>query len=259
MELLRRVVWVLANIYGRVAGRRWLASFHHALLLFSLHGLGYDNGLRDSFTGEHWFIRNVLKRANIRIALDIGANVGVYSRMLRAELDCEVHAFEPSSAAFAQLSKSTDQRIHAYQTAIADQEGTATLYAKQPASPTASLHAGIGGPNAEPVPVTTIDAFCVREGITAVDFVKIDTEGYEREVLHGMRETIARLQPRYVQFEFNIMHLRRGYTVYDLSQLLPGYSLYRLLPRGWLPIVPNQFINNIFMFSNVVAVRGTKE
>jgi hypothetical protein len=101
-----------------------------------------------------------------------------------------------------------------------------------------------------------LDELVARENIQRIDFIKIDTEGFEREVARGMQKTLKDLRPKFVQFEFNIMQLRRGYTVLDMEQLLPGYTLWRLLPHGWLKVDPQAFAGNIFMFQNIVAVRS---
>jgi len=61
-------------------------------------------------------------------------------------------------------------------------------------------------------------------------------------------------RPKYIQFEFNIFQLHRGYSLHDLATLLEGYRFYRLLPRGWVPIDPQKFVNNVYMFSNIIAV-----
>jgi len=63
------------------------------------------------------------------------------------------------------------------------------------------------------------------------------------------------LSPKHIQFEFNINHLYRNVTILELSQLLPDYEFYRLIPNGWIKINPAKYLNNIFMFSNYVAVR----
>ena len=45
------------------------------------------------------------------------------------------------------------------------------------------------------VPVTTIDIFVAEQKVPRVDFIKIDTEGYEAKILQGARETIKKWRP----------------------------------------------------------------
>jgi hypothetical protein len=52
------------------------------------------------------------------------------------------------------------------------------------------------------VPVTTLDALVAEYALPRVDFIKIDVEGHETEVLDGARATLARWQP-VVMLEFN--------------------------------------------------------
>jgi hypothetical protein len=42
------------------------------------------------------------------------------------------------------------------------------------------------------VTVTTLDAYCAREGIESIDFIKIDVEGHERDVVRGAEDLISR-------------------------------------------------------------------
>lgn len=46
------------------------------------------------------------------------------------------------------------------------------------------------------VKTMTIDSFVEKERIERVDFIKIDTEGAEREIIKGARETIKRFKPK---------------------------------------------------------------
>lgn len=46
------------------------------------------------------------------------------------------------------------------------------------------------------VPVTTIDAFVAEKGLTRVDFLKIDVEAYEFEVLRGGVAVIREHRPK---------------------------------------------------------------
>ncbi|HEY5382970.1 MAG TPA: FkbM family methyltransferase [Candidatus Paceibacterota bacterium] len=260
MKTAKHYFWIFSNFYGRMFGRAWLAGAHHALLNLSLHGLGYDNGLYPSYSGEEWFIKNILKKEGMRICLDIGANVGSYSHLLLKHLNCKVYAMEPSLLTFTKLQKLSALYPHNFspvQTAIADFDGSAQLFSRAPLLGTATLQKSILDNPAieEPVKVSTVDTLVKQLAITRVDFIKIDTEGFEREVLLGAQETLRVLKPKYIQFEFNLLHLRRGYTVFDLAQMLPEYELYRLLPQGWLKVDPKSFLSNIFMLCNIVAKR----
>ncbi len=132
------------------------------------------------------------------------------------------------------------------------------LYAKSGTAGTASLHKEIGRGGATPVKTITLDKYFERK-VGVPDFIKIDTEGHEIEVLRGMRKLIAEGHLRCVQFEFNGHHLLRGHTLPMLLELLPGFSFYRLLPHGMLPIDPAKYLDNIFMYCNVVAIRNDGE
>ena len=254
--MLKHAFWVAANIYGRIFGRRRLAAFHHAIIIFFLHGLGYDNGWRPSYTGEDWLLTNVIKKLNPKVCLDVGASVGNYSAILLRETSADVYAFEPTPSAFRELKarKDAQSRLHPVEKAVSNIDGTTTFYLEGERSERNSLSKeGLFDPKPHEISVTTLDSF--TKSLNRVDFIKVDTEGYEREVFEGMQETLRRFRPAAVQFEFNILHLWRGHTLLSLARLLEGYELYRLLPRGLVHIQPTHFVDNIFIFSNVVALR----
>ena len=88
-----------------------------------------------------------------------------------------------------------------------------------------------------------------------VDFIKIDTEGYELEVLKGAERVLRELKPALVQLEFNMHHLLRGTSLYALSQLIPDYDLYQLVPGGWARRDPLDQFTNVYRHANFVFVR----
>ena len=254
----KHLFWVLANLYGRFFGRASFAPFHQGLLIFALHGLGYDNGWKSSYTGEEWFVEHVLRPSDPRTCIDIGANIGNYSSLLLKNTTGEVYAFEPAKSSFAELLKvhTPPERFFPINKAVSDTVGEASLYSSSEKSPTASLDPNIiiNAPY-ETVATTTLDVFVNEQKLSDIDFIKVDVEGFEREVFRGMQKTLEICKPKYIQFEFNIMQLQRGYTLLELTTLLPGYTFYRLLPRGWVEINPRSFSNNVFMFCNIVAKR----
>jgi hypothetical protein len=142
-------------------------------------------------------------------------------------------------------------RVIKLKTAIADFNGEAILYSKIGVDEKASLDKNVRRGNEENVTVLTIQTIAKKYGIHDIDFLKIDTEGYEKEILKGLGD----LRPAFIQFEFNICHLYRKQTLYEIIQPLSNYEFYRLLPHGWLKIDPRKFLNNIFVFCNIIAVR----
>jgi FkbM family methyltransferase len=188
----------------------------------------YDNGWRPSYAGEDWFLTNVLTKLDPKVCLDVGASIGNYSAILLRETRAEVYAFEPTPSAVRLLKnlESKQHRLHAVDIAVSNVDGSTTFYLEGERSERNSLSKeGLFDPKPHEVKVTTLDTFTKK--LSRVDFIKVDTEGFEREVFEGMQETLKRFQPMAIQFEFNILHLWRGHTFLSLAQKLEGYDLYR--------------------------------
>jgi FkbM family methyltransferase len=264
-DIARPIYFFLLRLYVWLFARAQLRLFNQALFKLSLRGLGYNNCCRPETTGELWFIRTVLRASDVRVCLDVGAHVGAYSRLLVQNLDCRVYALEPTADSFAELQKFSSehpQQVFPIKVAAGDVDGSATIHYDSPKSPWATMDASllreifkVEANHAERVSLITLDTLVSQLGLDRVDFIKVDTEGFEREVFKGMQRVLRDYRPRFVQFEFNRHHLWRGCSLLDLSRLLQGYSLYRLLPNGWVAIAPGDPVDNVYGYSNVVAVR----
>ena len=96
----------------------------------------------------------------------------------------------------------------------------------------ASMHSH-GATSSTSVNVDTVDKFCEREHIETIDLLKIDTEGFEMEVLAGAARMIKDDRIAAIQFEFGDMFIRSPYHFVDFWDLLsPEYDLYRILRSG---------------------------
>lgn len=144
-------------------------------------------------------------------AIDVGANSGTLTlRFAQQALHGVVHAFEPAHSAFRALTRNVElnpelgKRIVCHQAFVADvcaDDSNLTAFsswrvdgvddARHP------IHGGSSIP-ADGVPSITIDSFCVSRGIESVDLIKIDTEGYEWDVLVGAIGTITRFRPHVI-------------------------------------------------------------
>jgi hypothetical protein len=89
-----------------------------------------------------------------------------------------------------------------------------------------------------------------------IDFLKIDVEGFEYEVLVGSLDLLKKSPPKFIQIEYNWHQLFRGITIYKIHCLLHKYSLYQLLPSGELGIRdPKDPLSNLYMYTNFIFVR----
>lgn len=123
----------------------------------------------------------------LRVAVDVGAHVGLFSYWMVRDFR-EVIAFEPVDAHrdcwLLNVPVRATDRLHAC--ALGATTGAVRMAADQPTSSGGTYIAGPG-----PIPLRTLDSF----QLTEVDLLKIDTEGYELEVLRGGVETLTRCHP----------------------------------------------------------------
>ena len=67
---------------------------------------------------------------------------------------------------------------------------------------------------------TSVDVFCEQSGIRP-DFLKMDVEGAEYEVLMGAKETIAQLRPKMM---IELHHFDGNLAAHPVPDLLAGWG-----------------------------------
>lgn len=88
---------------------------------------------------------------------------------------------------------------------------------------------------ADRVQLTTLDEILSDHGITAIDFLKIDTEGFDLMVLKGL--PWKRIRPKVIVCEFeDAKSIPLGYTYDALACFLSDHG-YSVLISEWRPIV----------------------
>ena len=111
------------------------------------------------------------------------------------------------------------------------------------------------------VEVMTLDSFFKKNEQTykekEIDLLKIDTEGFELEVLNGASETLINKKPKFIQIVFNWHQLFREQTIFKFSKILSNYEVFKILPFGnsLIKIDPKRPESNIFHLSNFVFIR----
>ncbi len=141
------------------------------------------------------------------VVFDVGAHAGQFSKLFaRMAPNGKVFAFEPSAYARSVLEPALSwNRIRNVEIApvgLSDAEGELVLHT--PIKKRGGMGFGLAhlGADAGDRPVmeqtvklTTMDAFAAAKGLTRLDFIKADVEGWEAHMLRGGRETLARFKP----------------------------------------------------------------
>lgn len=134
------------------------------------------------------------------VVIDCGANVGTMSRLALKSGAKLVIAIEPSPSNIPVLRRNLAEATAAGRAVVIakgawDKEGKMTMNVSSATSAMDSLVLARDGKGVE-VPLTTIDKIVADLGLDRVDFIKIDTEGAERHILAGAKETLRRWKPR---------------------------------------------------------------
>ncbi len=133
------------------------------------------------------------------VVLDIGANVGALSLFFaqRVGPSGRVIAFEPGFPFFERLKGNLAlngprlAHVEPHNLGLGEKEGQ-LFWQEDPSFPG---NATLTLPTGTAVPVTTLDLFQSRHPIDRCDFIKIDVEGMELEVLRGAEAFVARFRP----------------------------------------------------------------
>jgi FkbM family methyltransferase len=224
-------VYRAANRSGLLDSRLAEAAFQRSYFLYK-------------YFVEDPFARLVAARPEIFAGgniLDVGANIGytatLFARVVEAPY--RVHAFEPEARNVRWLGQAIERsglgaRIVAHRAAVGAALGTIDLWhnAGHHADhrvATERLRGTVVG-RVEQVPITTIDAHVAAGGWEPVSFVKIDVQGFEPEVLRGMRETLARNPSMHVAVEIMPSAIEElGFDPHaflrDLAAVLPRMAI----------------------------------
>ena len=121
------------------------------------------------------------------IVTDIGANIGIYTRMFSALTGAtgHVHAFEPAPANFEKLEATVSglSNVSLQHAAVGAASGTTRLYVSSELNVDHRTFDSGDGRVSIDVPLVKLDDY-FSPG-QRVDFIKIDVQGYELSVLQG--------------------------------------------------------------------------
>lgn len=180
--------------------------------------------------------------------LDIGGNIGYYVLLENKILEGEgkIIAIEPSPDNFKQLKRNIELQktkiVDAYNLAAGDKDGNLKFLVYEDASNSCMIipegqESRWPGQIIE-VPVKNMDNFLENLGITKIDFVRMDVEGYEKHVLEGLKNTLKKSRP-IIHMEVHVNILGKENTKKFLLDLKDfDYDIVHYIPRDLdIPII----------------------
>ena len=213
--------------------------------------------------GEVQVIKNIINKGYV--VFDVGANVGDWTaKVLSQGHDVEVHLFEPVPHVYKKLIQTLDKQLIFNNLGVGQKEEVKIFYYYE-ANPLLSTfyrrvdvekQGWLNPPKEITVLTTTIDNYCQRHGIKRINFIKIDVEGGELDVLYGAKYFLETGRIDYLQFEYGGTYLDAKTTLKEAFDYLQKfrYSIFKILPDRleykptFLPEDEN------FEFSNFLAV-----
>jgi len=149
-------------------------------------------------------ISRILKKG--MTCLDIGGNIGYYVLLERQLVGDKgrIIAFEPLPRNYQYLQKNIQlqsvKNISAYNFACGDKEGKATFFINKKSNGCKVIAEGVAPPDPSlgtltEVPIKILDPFIEELKLERVDFVRMDSEGYELHILKGLKKTLEKFKP----------------------------------------------------------------
>jgi FkbM family methyltransferase len=182
---------------------------------------------------------NIVKKYNMNISgiIHIGAHHGQEVREYVENGYQDIIMFEPLRENFRVLEenlKNMNANITAHQVALGNKEKNVVMYLSDNGLLSSSvlkpkvhlqLHPSVGFPTTEEVEMKRLDSF-VKE-TKKFNFINMDVQGYELEVLKGGKKTLKHID--YVYCEVNRDELYEGNVfIEDLDKFLADYSMERV-------------------------------
>jgi len=206
------------------------------------------------------------------VFVDVGANVGLYTGLALSRSDSRstVLCIEPHEESRVYLEQTIKENLRKGESAkvvvcpvaASDCGGRTTLYQNLDNKGDNRLHADSLCVGRSVVETETLDSICARNGISRIDFLKMDVQGHEGLVLRGAAGVLSASERCLLMFEFWPQGLRQSGAPPEqfLGDLdAAGFKLYapksgRLAPLDDLHHAIHE--NPGRSYANLVALKG---
>lgn len=204
------------------------------------------------------------------VVFDVGANVGNWSyQVLSNHTDVEIHMFEAIPQSYYTLIKNysrflTESNIFPNNIALSNCNKIQDyyFYSQDPALSTTYRRLGVeqllnlATPTKLSLPTITLDTYCQQRNIHHINFLKIDVEGAELDILMGAIQFLKKGSIDIIQFEYGGTYLDAGITLQQVYELLEknNYFIFKIEDEDieFIPIFSLEYED--YQYSNFLAI-----
>lgn len=219
---------------------------------------------KDAFADQRGLVQNA------STIFDVGAYTGdTAAQYLKLFPDATIYAFEPFEPSFLALQAFAREKrnLRPFQLAITDRSGPTEFYSFAegpytnsllPADPNCPAEIDLTELQRVGVQATTLDEFCVRNGVGQIDILKMDIQGGELRALEGASKLLLERAIRLIYTEILFVPLYRGQAWhYEIASFLSsfGYALYDFYNFSYADTGPVRWGDAIFLPGSTREVR----
>lgn len=205
-----------------------------------LHKSGFEIARYNKGTIGALRRKAILEKYGVELIVDVGANTGIFGKELRQTgYTGRIVSFEPLASAFEKLTGVTekDPKWEAFYFALGAERGKQMINISGNSHSSSFLEILDTHTSAESsasyvgqqeIKIDTLDSvFREIKGSAKEVYLKIDTQGFELNVLKGAREALRQIQT--IQLEMSLRPLYAGQPLYyDLMDFLHAHD-YKLI------------------------------
>lgn len=204
-----------------------------------------------------------LPRETLSVFFDVGAHFGESIDSIKANFpQALIYSFEPNPASYVTLQHNAEGKAKALNIGLGAANGVLRFDNRSSHTTMQRVAADQSNTLLPAVEIKTLTSACAELGVSRIDYLKIDTEGHDLEVLRGAAGLLSNASIGIIETECgancdNAHHI----SLFEIQSFLEGYGyrlfgIYEQVPE-WPTGAPNLRRVNAVYISPAVIKRNT--